>query len=715
MQKQYSLYPSFLTILLLMTSGELAAQETGIDDSTFVYPASYFSEFSPVTVNDMLDRIPGIDLILTADASSRFSRDGNRGLGSEEQILIDGKRMAGKANEARSQLERITADQVDYIEIVRGTSSDLDVQNGGQLVNIVLYESQSRSNISSELNATHFSDGTLEPGGSLAWSGQSGNWNYLLSGETSSGYSHTESYETSLHGDLSPNENIDLDRYREQTNYSFNSNLSYSPNDRDRIAINMLYQQNDPPQEVFRTFTDFNFDEPLIYYEREDIPSTADNWEVGGDYEHSFDSGSRFKLLFIVNQKTGDTTRERFHSDGPYGPETKELYLDSHSRYRERIVRSSYVMNLSESQGLEVGVEGAQTIQDSNLKYGLLTSLPGDPEWGGLTPIPLPNADSMVEEIRYEPFAIHNWQINPRMSLESSLVGEWSEIEQSGDLSNKRDFNYLKPKFDYRFDINSSLQFSTTLEKVVSQLSFGDFSRSTNDRDDDEDTVAGNPELEPEESWRAEIGLDYRLPNDGGAINAKYFYYDYENKIGKIDISLDEDNLQSTNGNVGPAAAYGLIANASLRLGFVGLPSALFTAAVTLQESEFDEDPFTPREHGFPPYDRGGFRLGFRHDVTAQSLSYGMNWSLLIKDGRRGFDVDSEFDFVRPDNVTAFVEKVWFGGLTYRLEANNLTDFEACGIRYRYDGYVADNDLKEVEQACATTGTSVSFKVRGTF
>lgn len=184
--------------------------------------------------------------------------------------------------------------------------------------------------------------------------------------------------------------------------------------------------------------------------------------------------------------------------------------------------------------------------------------------------------------------------------MEISLVAEWSEITQSGDLSNKRDFNFVKPKFDFRYSINNSLQAKTSFEKVAPQLSFGDFSRNTSPRDDDKDTFAGNPSLEPEESLRAEVGLDYRLPNDGGATNVRYFYYEFDNKIGRIDIPQSIYNLQSTNGNVGPGQAYGLILNSSIRLGFLKLPSALLTAVLTLQESEFDDDPFTPREHGPP-------------------------------------------------------------------------------------------------------------------
>ena len=692
------------------------AQNSIGDDSTITYPASYFAEYSPLTVNDMLDRVPGISLILEQGFGTDGFDGAARGLGSSSKILIDGKRLAGKANEARSQLDRISADQVASIEIVRGTSSNLDVQNTGQLVNIVLRESQSRSSITTEVNATHFFDGEVEPGGSIAWSGQNGRLSYLLSGGLKTGYRHTESYEISFNGDFSPNDTRDDDRYFDQKTYSLNSNLAYALTDRDRIAFNLLYNKSDPPQSLFRTITDFNATMVLVSFERESTPATSEDWEIGGDYEHGFENGDRFKFLFIINDKKNHATRERFISTVPGGTETKNLFLDTSSRYREKIVRGSYTLNLTGSQGLELGIEAAQTTQDSALRLGLPTTAAGSPEFGGLTAVAFPNAVSTVEEIRYEPFAIHNWQINRRMSLESSLVAEYSEIEQTGDVNNRRNFDFIKPKLDFRFDLSNALQFKASLQKVVSQLSFTDFSRATNERDDDQDTVAGNPELVPEESLQAEIGLDYRLPNDGGALNVRAFYYDFDNKIGKIDISASATDLQSTNGNVGPARAYGLISNASVRLGFLGMPTALVTAALTVQDAKIRNELFSADEdRRFRPYDRGRYSLGFRHDLPALGLNYGINYNASIEGNRTPFDIDNQIEIALPSNLSVFIEKVGFGGLTYRFEGSNLEDSDACGERRRFDGYLRDGVLKEVEFNCSRNGMQFLFKVRGTF
>jgi len=698
--------------LIIMYLPPIAAGQDSTGDSTVAFPASYFDAFAPITVNDMLDRVPGIELILQTSTSSS---DGDRGLGATAQVLINGRRLAGKANEARAQLDRISADEVERVEIIRGSSSGLDVQNAGQMVNIVLRESDSRSNVTMQMSGTWFDDGVSEPGGSLAWSGQTGNWTYLVSGEVESKYVHSESFETSINGDLSPNETIELDRYVDQTNYTLNSNLTYAPSSYDRIAFNLLYAEADPPEKIDRQFTDFNTGVPIPRYERESIPATSSNWEFGGDYQHTFANGGRFKVLVIANEKKDDITRERFTASSKGSTETKDLFLDTTSNYQERILRSSYTMNLAANQGLELGIEIAETTQDSGLRLGVLSSQPGQANYGGLTPVAFSNAFSTVQELRYEPFLIHNWQLNPRMSLESSVVIESSEIEQSGDLSVNRSFDFVKPKVDFRFDLNNSVQFKATLEQFVSQLSFADFSRATNSDADDQDTIAGNPTLNPEESLRAEVSLDYRLPNDGGALNARYFYYDYKNKIAKIDISPSPTDLQTTNGNVGSAAAYGLVANASVRLGMIGLPQALVTAAVTVQESEFDNDPLTPIEHGFRPFDRGSYRIGFRHDVPAYSLNYGFNYNARIEDGRHTYDINNRFSFFVPANLSIFVEKQGWGGLTYRFEGSNLSDYEGCNLRRRYDGYVIVSNLIEQETNCTTTGRQYTLLVRGTF
>ena len=695
----------------LLCSGAAVGQE----DSTVSYPATFFSQFNPVSVDDMLSRIPGIELVLETSRGGfeRFNQQ-DRGLGGSSQILIDGKRLAGKANEAREQLARIAAEEVDHIEIIRGTSSGLDVQNVSQVVNIVLKSSAARSSIAAQAGMQRYNDGNLEPEATISLTGQRERLNYLISASSQSFYRAEDSLEVSTYPNGALNEIITFDRVANQNAHRFNSNLTYDLGSADRIALNVLYNRNDPPSSLTRSITDYNGVAPLTTREREDVPATQSNWEIGGDYEHIFLDGSRYKLLFIVNDRDNEILRERWEFDAPGEEERKNLYLHNASSYQEKIVRTSYTWSFGEGQGLELGVEGARTTQDTSLKLGRPLNGPADPEVGGLVRIPVGNAVSTVEEDRYEAFAVHNWRLNPRMRLESSLIGEFSEITQTGDVYNSRDFQFLKPKVDFRYDISPALQLQASVEKVVSQLSFADFSANTVQRDEDQDTIAGNPELEQEQIWQYSANLDYRLPNDGGVLSSRLFYYDVGNSIGRIELHTPGPRLAATNGNVGDGSILGFNFDASVRFGFLGLPQTLATFGLLLQDSAID-DPLIGFERKVVPYDRGSYRLGFRHDVSRLGLNYGFDYRDRFGGNRPFFDIDNVLYIGARSDLTVFVEKSGIAGLTFRLEARNLRDYVDRRTRFRYFGYLRDDMLRETENFAVTTGLQFAFSVRGNF
>jgi hypothetical protein len=66
-------------------------------------------------------------------------------------------------------------------------------------------------------------------------------------------------------------------------------------------------------------------------------------------------------------------------------------------------------------------------------------------------------------------------------------------------------------------------------------------------------------------------------------------------------------------------------------------------------------------------------------------------------------------------NLTLFAEKTGFANLTYRMEINNGLDHEFCTQRKRFNGYLRDRDLIEIENTCSANGPEFVFKVRSTF
>jgi hypothetical protein len=715
-------YTLAASALLFSLSGGVTAQDNVGVDSTVVYRADYFAEFNPITAQDMVNRIPGVGGATGSGGGfggGAGGGNGGRGLGGGggSEIIINGKRMAGKSNQASGQLDRITAGQVDYIELIRGTSGDLDVRGSGVVVNVILLEELSATAVNVEINMDRYADGESQPGGSFAISGNLSGLGYVLSAVAEPRYDHRITYEDSMLGDFTANDAIREDQIREQTSYDYSANLDYEFRPNSSARLNALYSQNDNPTSLARRTVNRRVYPYTIALQREELPGERDNWEIGADYELRTEQGSRFKGLVISNQGNVDSIRKRFDvaDVADEGSEELTLFLDTGSVTKERIARGSYTFDFFESQDVEIGIERAQTILDSRLAYGVVDAAgTPDPSLGGLVAQSVSNAISTVEEMRYEPFLIHNWQLSSQMSLETSMLYESSEISQSGKTSLSRDFGFFKPKVDFRYDLTPQLQIRATVEKRVRQLRFGDFVASNDDQDNDSNVLGGNENLKPEWLWAYDLKGEYRLPNDVGVVSAGVWYHEHFNVIERIDATVDEDNLQSIAGNIGDGHMYGLTAAASIRMRMISMPNLLITANFNVKDSSVI-DPFLGIDRRFANFDRGRLRLGMRHDVTSLGMSYGMEWNNRFDANIKRYEIDDIELRAGDPNVTAFVQFVDRRGITYRFDARNANDNMQCRERQRFVGRVSDGILEEIEDNCGGSGRTLSLKINGNF
>lgn len=677
--------------------------------STVVYPAAYFAQYNPITANDMLERIPGLSI----GRGGPGGGGNDRGLGTGGNLLINGQRIAGKGNSARDQLDRITAAEVESIEIIRDTSGALNVRGASEVVNLILIAAESRSSTTVELVNRLNHDDTFETGGSVAWSRQSGNFQSLINVRSRPNYENRDNREVRVTPDGQLLGTLFETNIRDQDEHIFTANLSYSTGPH-RVQLNTLASEGDHPRPIRRDFVDFTDDGPVDSIQEESIDNRERNWEVGGDYEFSFDNGSRLSLLFVANDEIRDTVRERFEADPADQPLTKNLFIDSQRERREFIVQGNYNFSLTDSQSLRVGMERADTQLDSRLFIGSLSgSEPPSPDFGGLSPLrSISNPGTRVQEIRYEGFAFHNWTLSEKSSLESSLVYETSEITQSGVINKSRDFQFWRPSFDYRYNFTDNFRFRGTIRREVSQLSFSSFAATTNEEDRDRNALAGNPELEPETSWNYEGELEYRLPNDAGVLSSNVFYADIDNQIGRINATVDPDEPLSATGNVGPAKRWGMFNRASLRLNYFKLPNAIVSATVGLFDSEII-DPFLNNKQRTGG--RGFGNFGFRHDVTALGLSYGLDYRHSIWGGYYDIDIVTITRNDRQRSLDLFVQKVMFDDWTFRLESDNTLDASECRFRQRFDGTTIDGTVALIQDSCSSRYRRLTLTVQTTF
>ncbi|MBT5720470.1 MAG: TonB-dependent receptor [Gammaproteobacteria bacterium] len=678
-------------------------------NSTVVYSSDFFSQYNPVTANDMLDRIPGISL----GGGGPGGRGGDRGLGTGGNLLINGQRIAGKGNSARDQLDRITAAEVDRIEIIRDTSGALNVRGASEVINVILLASQSRSSTTVELVNRLNHDDTLETGGSVAWSQQVGNFQALVNLEARPNYENRDNREIRLGPNNELVGTLFETNIRDQQEHTLSTNLSYSLGAH-RMQLNALISEGDHPRPVRRDFVDFTDAGLVNRIEEEDVNKEERNWEVGGDYEFSFDDGSRLSVLFVANNEIRNTVRERYSANPAEVGLSKNLFIDSRQERQEFIVQGNYNFSINEAQSLRVGIESADTQLDSSLLIGSsFGSEPASTSVGGLSPLlSVSNPGTKVQEIRYEGFAFHNWTLSDRSSLESSLVYETSEISQTGAVSKTRDFQFWRPSFDYRFNITENFRFRGTVKRSVSQLSFSSFAATTNEEDRDLNALAGNPELEPQTSWDYEGQLEYRLPNDGGVISSSISYSDIDNYIGRINATIDPEEPLSATGNVAPAKRWAMFNRASIRLNKLNLPNAILGVTLGLFDSEII-DPFLKTKQRIGG--RGFAGINFRHDITSLGLSYGIDYSHSIWGGNYDIDISTITRNDRERSLDLFVSKVWFKDWTFRLESDNTLDASRCRYRQRFNGTTIDGDISLIQDSCSSRYRRLNLSIQTTF
>jgi len=678
-------------------------------NSTVIYTADSFSQYNPVTASDMLDRIPGVSLRGGGPGSGR----GDRGLGTGGNLLINGQRIAGKGNSARDQLDRITAAEVERIEIIRDTSGALNVRGASEVINVILLASQSRSSTTVELVNRLNHDNTLETGGSVAWSQQVGNFQALVNLEARPNYENRDNREVRLGPNNELVGTLFETNIRDQQENTLSSNMSYSFGDH-RMQLNALIREGDHPRPVRRDFVDFTDAGLVNRSEEEDVNREESNWEVGGDYEFSFDDGSRLSVLFVANNEIRNNVRERYSANPAEEGLSKNLFIDSRQERQEFIIQGNYNFSINETQSLRVGIESADTQLDSSLLIGSSSgSEPASASVGGLSPLlSVSNPGTKVQEIRYEGFAFHNWTLSDRSSLESSLVYETSEISQTGAVNKTRDFQFWRPSFDYRFNITENFRFRGTVKRSVSQLSFSSFAATTNEEDRDLNALAGNPELEPQTSWDYEGQLEYRLPNDGGVISSNISYSDIDNYIGRINATIDPNEPLSATGNVAPAKRWAMFNRASIRLNSLSLPNAILGVTLGLFDSEII-DPFLKTKQRIGG--RGFAGINFRHDITSLGLSYGIDYSHSIWGGNYDIDIKTITRNDRERSLDLFVSKVWFEDWTFRLESDNTLGASRCRYRQRFDGTTINGAISLIQDSCSSRYRRLNLSIQTTF
>lgn len=128
-------------------------------EPTLVYDADYFQRFEPTSLRDLLKRIPGVtfnEFIGVTGARNGDASDINaseasfRSLSQQNaQILINGRRIPGFNNQNNVALNRIPAEMIKQVQVIRSPSAAINSQGAAMTINLILKDG---SNIENQIN-----------------------------------------------------------------------------------------------------------------------------------------------------------------------------------------------------------------------------------------------------------------------------------------------------------------------------------------------------------------------------------------------------------------------------------------------------------------------------------------------------------------------------------------------------------------------------------
>ncbi len=650
-----------------------------------VYEPDFFASYQPITALDMIQRVPGFQIREGGGARGFGGAPGN--------VLINGERPSSKSDSAANLLERISASQVEKIQLIRGQGGGLDLRGQSVAVNVMLKEDAGLSGRWSMDLEQDLDSGGPEPAGELSLTHQSGSTRYTSGLRIGRFFVGNPAVERLFDPDGLFENRFERERFKGR-NGRFNLNT-------DRAMERLRVQTNLELQYQKRKFRDTSRRipvDPQPPARLRILGEIAENYsiEAGGDAEYRWTSNLATKGIFLIRHGSNESfaTSGQFDLDG--GLENFG-FSDSRREDSEVIVRAEIDWTGFRNHTVEFDLEAVFNRLDNELELMV------DDGSGGVA-VPVPGSNTRVEEWRGDVSVADSWQLASWL-VETALAAEFSNLSQSGPEGQDRDFFFLKPSMTVTWSPRQSQQSRLRFEREVAQLNFFDFVSATNFGDDDLDL--GNPDLSPQSAWVLELTQEQRFGDVGVAALTLF-----GNWIEDLQDLLPVTDRFEVPGNIGDGRRLGARFEGTLPLDVLALSGARIDVEMRWQDSRVT-DPVTGQGRRFSDEREVTFELEFRQDLPGPRFSWG--WELEKQSSLTRFGVDELDRFSRGVDLEAFIETSRWLGVKFTLTAENLLDRRFRRDRTVFDGRRGQSPLLFREDRDRRRGRSLILGVNGTF
>ena len=679
------------SLVCMLLLGSTFAQAKPVDslpsdgsDDTVRYPVSFFSTYQPVTARDMVRQVPGFQ-ISNGDSSRGFG-------GAAGNVLINGERPSSKQDPVSAILERIPASRVQRIDLIRGNTGRFDAGGQPVIVNVIL-ETDGRSWNWEATLEQDLDSGSPTPSTSLSLIDQAGrtSWGAGISASKSF-FGNTMDELLLIRGE--PAEDRDESERTRRHTIQLNANSSTAFGDTTlRLNSEIQYETSDFLERSTRTPLN-DTGQPFNLNRASD--DTELEFEVGGDLEWPVAPSLDAKIIALHQSEISEDDERELLIVEPAPPNLRRQSIRDNTE-RESITRFELDWSALNDHLLEFDIEGAL----NSLDNALVLRVDDD---GMLVPVDVPGANNRVEELRGDVRLRDTWQLGG-FSLESSLGAEVSRISQSGSGAPDQNFFFIKPSFTLIHAPNPQRLDRVSLEREIAQLNFGDFVSSANFADDDIDR--GNPNLEPQQTWAAEISTERRFGEVGVAKLTAF--HDW---VADVQDLLPIGDGFEVPGNIGDGRRWGLEAEGTIPLSYMGMEQARIDLEGRWEDSSVT-DPVTGMNRRFSGRRRYALQGELRQDLVEIGWAWGIESDYVDRSVR--FELDELDVNDRGVDVAAFIETTRWFGVKMQLTVQNLLNREFLRDRTVFDGPRGSSPIRFREARDLRRGRSMLLSVSGAF
>lgn len=697
-------------------------------EPVLVYDEEYFQRFEPLTAGDALKRVPGVTFL-----SDVLESDGARLRGLDPgytQILINGERVPGGQSDRSFFLDRIPAELIEQVEIVRSSSARRTGDAVAGSLNIKLRDGFALDGGYLRAGGLFFDDGEFKPSGGFYYGGALAGGRVLVGANVQGRYNPKE--KSSLRYGDSPENNPnfatdDFDNREDQTDvrngtdYAFNASWGIETETTEFELLGNFVRT-----ERTETERSFEYNDPtaingpvratpvgnLLTDNANVSDITQESFAIIGKLDHEWSFG---ETQLRIGYSSFDEQRDEFEYEVDFdrsAPRFTGDLLNQAIKDTELFVNLEHEFELNDNLEFAIGGFVQNKDRDTDLQsvrsrfnltaanrqgYDQFTRNPA--EFAPATFPPLEPTTTRIEEDRRDLYALVEGEYD-NLTFEVGIRWENTDVTitdlvAAGTPAISTDYDEFLPSASIKIEVGDG-RVTLSGARTLRRPNFNFLTPGTLEAEFGDNDFLGNPMLLPETAWGGDVGYEHKIGRTG-VVGVNVFYRDVSN-LTELSTLLNANGtpVEGSEGpgtfvytprNTGSGEVYGIEFDASFSLAFLGLPDTGVFGNLAVLDSKIT-DEFGERR--FNDQSKFVYNFGAIQNIPQFGAAFGATYR---KQGSAfGRLVGEEVTTRYGADLEVFIERRFGDSFTIRAVGSNLLD----------------STKDEVFNKFATTGDQVS-------